>query len=826
MWVVLSVRRLWGAYLVPRAVSVCRFVWSGVGGPGVVVVVVSAAEELDEASAELAHPSRAVKYSYLHLAPMGASTSSRATAIPAGEITVDGLVRCRAIKSTANKASSTMPTIVLLTDVGGLPQAGEFPGELVKFGFHVLIVDVFRGQPWDQHTSTETYEVWRERHTADRVDADVSRVVAFLADKTPVVIVGLCFGGGAGWRAAEAGLPGLCAAVLCYPTRVEPSATAALQVPTLVLAAEEDTCAHPTLPYDRYLSQLRAACTVRGIASVEVFPGTAHGFVHRPPATEAGRAAAAAAVKRIAEFAIEMSLKFKGGGGGGRGGGGGVKGGGGGKAGTARRKRSMAILAHSAEPRGALPPTSCGTSRSLPLSQTEAAHDDGVAPDSAGAQRAAGAGTRAAAMRCCRSMPATSRSIPPAPPTPPAAPAGMAAPPSPGGAPPPPPPPPPLPPGGAAMARRSCKAAAASFASPPPPPPMDRMLCGSGEAAKATSSSSSIRMKKANSSTSTPGGAPSAQDRSLGRGGTAGLALDASIGSTQARRCCMRAASSAASDSSGSEEEMDGGMEEEMVPWIRAMALMEEPCHGTISSLESQEPLELASARSFPEEMAMMSYAMPTMEEAEAEVEGAPLRVMLGAHGENADAFDAGFGAAASFDDDTFRDAAGSSDAAGFGAAANFSDPAGVDDGSFGAAGFGAHEAAAGAQPINVVEANASPPPDEAAPSDDVASPAAQPRREEAQSRYKFAVTGPRQLSASEVTFALQVWAVLLELLASFKEELESLKVRDEHQLGPSKFTNLTQAIKELTVRVAVDGGCVVEPAEEVLQLDDGIAGT
>ena len=32
MWVVLSVRRLWGACLVPRTVSVCRFVWSGVGG--------------------------------------------------------------------------------------------------------------------------------------------------------------------------------------------------------------------------------------------------------------------------------------------------------------------------------------------------------------------------------------------------------------------------------------------------------------------------------------------------------------------------------------------------------------------------------------------------------------------------------------------------------------------------------------------------------------------------------------------------------------------------------------------------------------------------
>ena len=32
MWVALSVRRLWGACLVPRTVSVCRFVWSGVGG--------------------------------------------------------------------------------------------------------------------------------------------------------------------------------------------------------------------------------------------------------------------------------------------------------------------------------------------------------------------------------------------------------------------------------------------------------------------------------------------------------------------------------------------------------------------------------------------------------------------------------------------------------------------------------------------------------------------------------------------------------------------------------------------------------------------------
>ena len=90
--------------------------------------------------------------------------------------------------------------------------------------------------------------------------------------------------------------------------------------------------------------------------------------------------------------------------------------------------------------------------------------------------------------------------------------------------------------------------------------------------------------------------------------------------------------------------------------------------------------------------------------------------------------------------------------------------------------------------------------------------------------RYKFAVTGPRSVSFADASFALQAWAVLLELVGAFKEELESLRQRDEYQLGPSKFAQVAKAVDELTVSVAVDHGCAVEPAEDVLRLDDGLA--
>lgn len=44
--------------------------------------------------------------------------------------------------------------------------------------------------------------------------------------------------------------------------------------------------------------------------------------------------------------------------------------------------------------------------------------------------------------------------------------------------------------------------------------------------------------------------------------------------------------------------------------------------------------------------------------------------------------------------------------------------------------------------------------------------------------------------------------------------------------VGPTKFRSLEQAISELRVVVRVDSGCRVEPEEEILTLDDGIAST
>jgi dienelactone hydrolase len=146
---------------------------------------------------------------------------------------------------TIEFAPSTRPdcTLIVLPDVSGVNDDANrsFCSALSTRGFHVVMLDIYRGAPWSSSANT-TYEAWRAQHPADRIDADVVAAVHNASQaSTAVGLVGLCFGGGAGWRAAQAGIAGLDVAVLCYPTRVETSA--ALRTPTLVILAEDDACA-------------------------------------------------------------------------------------------------------------------------------------------------------------------------------------------------------------------------------------------------------------------------------------------------------------------------------------------------------------------------------------------------------------------------------------------------------------------------------------------------------------------------------------------------------------------------------------------------------
>ena len=66
-------------------------------------------------------------------------------------------------------------------------------------------------------------------------------------------------------------------------------------------------------------------------------------------------------------------------------------------------------------------------------------------------------------------------------------------------------------------------------------------------------------------------------------------------------------------------------------------------------------------------------------------------------------------------------------------------------------------------------------------------------------------------MSTIDSSFALQVWAVLMELMSAFNQELEALKARDELQLGRSKFAQVSKLVNELrekaSARAAQESG-------------------
>ena len=155
-----------------------------------------------------------------------------------------GVTTTRKIKTEPSRVPATarisLGPLILLPDVSGIEDEANlrFAALLVSRGFDVILVDLFRGDPWDAARAKCTYEQWRSRHPAQRIDADVASAVSWaaVAHGASVGLMGLCFGGGAGWRAAEAGLPDLGAVVLCYPTRVESSGV--IRVPVCDLGAQ------------------------------------------------------------------------------------------------------------------------------------------------------------------------------------------------------------------------------------------------------------------------------------------------------------------------------------------------------------------------------------------------------------------------------------------------------------------------------------------------------------------------------------------------------------------------------------------------------------
>ncbi len=204
--------------------------------------------------------------------------------------------------------------VVLLSDAGGVdeePTRGFARRIVEETGMTVMLPDVFRGEPWSDARPRSEYESWRATHPAQRVDGDTAAAIVYLSKRCSTVsVVGLCFGGGAGWRASvSAGdRTRLCAAALCYPTRIDAASSTSqggIAAPTLCVFGDQDH-----LTPEGYIHEIRVAMERSAApARLRVMAGVGHGFIHKPstPLEEAAAKDAFATILRFLRWAQKYS---------------------------------------------------------------------------------------------------------------------------------------------------------------------------------------------------------------------------------------------------------------------------------------------------------------------------------------------------------------------------------------------------------------------------------------------------------------------------------------------------------------------------------------
>ena len=95
--------------------------------------------------------------------------------------------------------------VLLLSDVFGFEDSGtrDFAYRLSCNGYNVLVLDLYRREPWRKDRPRSEFEEWRRKHRPQRVASDIDIFAKWLLDEFSaaglsykLTIVGFCFGGG------------------------------------------------------------------------------------------------------------------------------------------------------------------------------------------------------------------------------------------------------------------------------------------------------------------------------------------------------------------------------------------------------------------------------------------------------------------------------------------------------------------------------------------------------------------------------------------------------------------------------------------------------
>jgi carboxymethylenebutenolidase len=198
------------------------------------------------------------------------------------------------------KSGATAPGVLVIHENRGLNEHIEDVARRAALGGYIAIapdgLSVAGGAPADQEAARDLFA----RTDAARIAGDVLAGVPWLVKHSlcngKIGAVGFCYGGGLALRAAIE-TEGVDAAVCFYGRQLTAEETQRLKVPVLLNYAGSDERINAGIP------AFRAALDTVGVAySLNMYPGTQHGFHNDSSAARYNEPAAKLAWRRTMDF--------------------------------------------------------------------------------------------------------------------------------------------------------------------------------------------------------------------------------------------------------------------------------------------------------------------------------------------------------------------------------------------------------------------------------------------------------------------------------------------------------------------------------------------
>ena len=211
-----------------------------------------------------------------------------------------GKVKAYVAQPRKVKSGTKLPGILVIHENRGLNEHIEDVARRAALGGYLAIapdgLSVAGGAPADQEAARDLFAKQDPARIAGDVLAAVPWLVANPLCDGKIGVVGFCYGGGLALKAAV-DAEGVDAAVCFYGRQLSADDTKRLKVPVLLNYAGSDERVNAGIP------EFRAALDAVGVPySLNMYPGTQHGFHNDSSAARYNEPAAKLAWKRTMDF--------------------------------------------------------------------------------------------------------------------------------------------------------------------------------------------------------------------------------------------------------------------------------------------------------------------------------------------------------------------------------------------------------------------------------------------------------------------------------------------------------------------------------------------